>query len=119
MPSDFRTIRSSLFDLPTNGDIDITIEFPAPGVDSERRAILMFRAHLLVTGPFGVGPARIAATLNGKELFEQTISDTADRSFHHILDSKIVKPTDNALTLIRNSGSGTARLSDLVLIYAI
>jgi hypothetical protein len=42
MPCDFRTI-TSVFDLPTDGDIDIDLEFPAPGVNAGRRAILMYR----------------------------------------------------------------------------
>lgn len=117
MPCDFRTIRSDAFELPTDGDIDITIEFPAPGIDAERRAILMYRARK-VFEPFN-RPARIGVSLNGKALFEQSVTDPTDHSFHEVLDTKILRPTGNELTLIRKSDTGTIRLSDLVLIYAI
>jgi hypothetical protein len=79
----------------------------------------MHRARKVINLPFGGESARLGASPNGKALFEQTISDPADRSFHEILDTKILRPTDNALTLIRRSDSGVIRPSDLVLIYAI
>jgi hypothetical protein len=62
MPCDFRTIRSDAFELPTDGDVDITIEFPAPGIDAERRAILMYRARN-VFEPFNRGCPASRGTL--------------------------------------------------------
>jgi hypothetical protein len=117
MPCDFRTIRAGAFELPTDGDTDITIEFPAPGIDAERQAVLMYRARK-VCDPLD-RPARIGASLNGKALFEQSVTDPTDHSFHEVLDTKILRPTGNELTLIRKSDTGTVHLADLVLIYAI
>jgi len=122
MPCDFRTITAA-FDLPTNNDIDIDLpEFPAPGVNAGRRAILMYRAHVTVEGPFGMvfsGTATLKAILNGQDIFEQVHSGADDRCFHKILDSGIVQPANNKLTLIRNSGDGTIHLSDFVLVYGL
>ena len=117
MPCDFRTIRAGAFELPTDGDSDITIEFPAPGIDAERQAVLMYRARN-VCDPLN-RPARIGVSLNGKALFEQSVTDPTDHSFHEVLDTKILRPTGNELTLIRKSDTGTVHLADLVLIYSI
>jgi hypothetical protein len=118
MPCDFRTIRSTPFDLPTAGDIDIDLEFPAPGVNAERRAILMYRARVTVGGAFG-GTATLTATLNRHVIFEQVYSGADDRSFHKILDPSIVRPADNKLTLATKPGGGTIQLSDIVLVYGL
>ena len=117
MPCDFRTIRSGVVELPTDGDADITIEFPAPGIDAELHAILMYRARK-VCEPFD-RPTRIGVSLNGKALFEQSVTDPTGHSFHEVLDTKILRPTGNELTLIRKSDTGTVHLADLVLIYSI
>jgi hypothetical protein len=122
MPSDFITIRAAPFDLPTGGDIDIDIEFPAPGVKANRRAILMFR--LSVTGGGSAGgsssPSVLKATLNGRVIFEEKFfSPGPDRSLHKLVESNTVIPVDNKLTLIRTSGTRTFHLSDLVLFYGI
>jgi hypothetical protein len=123
MPCDFRTIRSTPFDLPTDGDIDITLpEFTAPGVNAGRRAILMYRARVTAEGPFGgvfSGTATLSANLNHQVIFEQIHSGADDRSFHKILDSGIVQPANNTLTLTRTSGVGTIHLSDIVLVYGL
>jgi hypothetical protein len=115
MPSDFTTIRAAPFDLPTGGDIDIDIEFPAPGVKANRRAILMFR--LSVTP--GFSPDVLKATLNGRVIFEERFSSGPVRSLHKLVDFNTVIPVDNKLTLKRQSGTGIFHLSDLVLIYGI
>jgi hypothetical protein len=120
MPSDFTTIRAAPFDLPTGGDIDIDIEFPAPGVKANRRAILMFR--LTVTGAASASftASVLKATLNGRVIFEEKYFTSApDRSLHKLVDFNTVKPVDNKLTLIRQSGTGIFHLSDLVLVYGI
>jgi hypothetical protein len=118
MPCDFRTIRPTPFDLPTAGDIDIDLEFPAPGTNADRRAILMYRAHVTAGGTFG-GTATLTATLNHHLIFEQIHSGADDRSFHKILDPGIVQPANNKLTLTTKPGGGTIRLSDLVLVYGL
>jgi hypothetical protein len=125
MPCDFRTIRPNAFTLPTAGDIDIDLEFDAPGVNADRRAILMYRASVTAGGNIFGGTATLVATLNGEAIFEHVLSIGADRSFHRIIDSKIVQSGDNKLTLTRKSeagagaGTGTIHLSDFVLIFGL
>jgi len=123
MPSDFTTIRVDPFDLPKGGDIDIDLEFPAPGVKANRRAILMFR--LSITGGasageiLGLTPSVLKATLNGRVIFEEKfLTPEPVRSLHQLVDFNTVIPVDNKLTL-RQSGPRTFHLSDLVLIYGI
>ena len=53
----------------------------------------------------------------GKALFEQSVTDPTDHSFHEVLDTKILRPTGNELTLIRKSDTGTLHVADLVVIY--
>ena len=121
MPSDFTTIRVAPFDLPTGGDIDIDIEFPAPGVKANRRAILMFRLSVTGGGSAGgiLSPKVLKATLNGRVIFEERFSPGPERSLHKLVEASTVIPVDNKLTLKRQSGTGTFHLSDLVLIYGI
>ena len=120
MPCDFNAIRSEPFDLPTEGDIDISLEFPAPGVNAARRAILMYRARVsgggIVLVIFG---ALLEATLNGEVIFEHRHRNASDQSFHWIIDSGIVQSANNTLTLIRKPPGATIRLSDLVLVYGL
>ena len=118
MPCDFRTI-TNVFDLPAGGDIDIDLEFPAPGVNAGRRAILMYRASVTGGGIGAIFGATLKATLNGEDIFEQVHFRGSNRSFHKVFEKGIVQPTDNKLTLIRTSGGGTIHLSDIVLVYGL
>ena len=52
----------------------------------------------------------------GEALFEQSVTDPTDHSFHEVLDTKILRPTGNELTLIRKSDTGTLHVADLVVI---
>ena len=119
MPCDFNAIRSDPFDLPTEGDIDVSLEFPAPGVNAARRAILMYRARVSGGGLAGLFGALLEATLNGEVIFEHRHFNRGDQSFHKIIDSGIVQSANNTLTLIGKPPAATIRLSDLVLVYGL
>jgi hypothetical protein len=128
MPCEFVTIRVQRFDLPTNEDIDIDLEFSAQGVVTNRRAILMYQAFVIrrsgggLFGAIGGQTATLVATLNGQPILEQALSVAPPgQSFHTIIDRNIVQAADNTLTLSRQAGQGTGtiRLSNLVLVYGI
>lgn len=115
--ADYEFFNDVSFGLKIGGDIDRTLSAnienaPKPG----EGAILMWK-HWRT----GSGPVSYQVLVNGTEVFAPTISgDTASENFtflHENISTNTIKAGENSIEFRVTSGTGTVRISDVVIFY--
>lgn len=111
MPSiaDFTVLSDGVVTLPRPGSSDHHIRFATPAVDTAQRAIVMFRVN-----PRGDLTLRFRINNEASEFLFDT---DPQRSWHEVINAGVLEPGGNELTISRTSGSGSADVSDIVVLY--
>jgi hypothetical protein len=117
MPSNYTVIKDPATTLPrTNNaggnELSIDISFDAPGIQTDStatRPVLYYRVDL------NRNDVRLAVSINGTDVRTQNYKDLTS-TIHEVVQSGLVKPTGNRLTL-EAGNNGSIRVPDIVLLY--
>ncbi len=117
--ADYKIIKDDSFTLtstPPGNSKEIKFDLDSPHV--EARSILAFKLDLVNADNF-----RFNVKVNGTQVVERTCSGDRFFTFHEVIPANLLKrkdpgpPPENSIQFTNTNGTGSVKISDIVLWY--